>query len=319
MSFTPQTLIYGLIFCSCFLAVQTFIGAGRQASVRVKSVNDRLRRMKSENSQAVVLSKMKRSRGLNEDDQVQVFLNWIGRLVLQSGLPLGSKGIYFVMLGLGLSTALTFGLMKSALSWAAIGFFIGIFAPIFILKFLVNRRAKKAVTQLPEALDVIVRSLRAGHPVPVALALVAREMPDPIGSEFGMASDEIAFGSTTPAAVQRLSDRVGHEDFELFSAVVRLQERTGGNLAELLEANSKTIRDRQRMRLKIKAASAEGRMSAMILNAAPLLLFLGVNKMSPEFYGDVEGNPLMTYTLWGVVIWMGIGNLIMHKMIKFKI
>jgi len=319
MPFTPQTLIYGLIFCSCFLLVQTFIGAGRQASVRVKSVNDRLQRMKTENSQAIVLSKMKRSRGLNEDDQIQLFINWIGRLVLQSGLPLGSKGIYFVMLGFGLSSALTLGLMKSALLWAVIGLLVGIFAPIFILKFLVNRRAKKAVTQLPEALDVIVRSLRAGHPVPVALALVAREMPDPIGSEFGMASDEIAFGSTTPAAVQRLSDRVGHEDFELFSAVVRLQERTGGNLAELLEANSKTIRDRQRMRLKIKAASAEGRMSAMILNAAPLLLFLGVNKMSPEFYGDVEGNPLMTYTLWGVVIWMGIGNLIMHKMIKFKI
>ena len=318
MAFTPQTLIYGLIFCSCFLAVQTFIGVGKQASIRIKLANDRLRRMKSESSQAVVLSKMKRSRGLNEDDQLQVFINWIGRLVLQSGLPLGSKGFYFVMAGVGLSCALTLGLMKGTFLWAIIGLFIGIFAPIFILKYLVNRRTKKAITQLPEALDVIVRSLRAGHPVPVALALVAREMPDPIGSEFGMASDEIAFGSTTPAAVQRLADRVGHEDFELFSAVVRLQERTGGNLAELLASISKTIRDRQRMRLKIKAASAEGRMSAMILNAAPLLLFLGINKMAPDFYGEVDGNPLMIYALWGVVIWMGIGNLIMHKMIKFK-
>ncbi len=319
MNFTPQTLIYGLIFCSCFLALQVFIGATRQATIRVKLANDRLRRMKSENSQSVVLSKMKRARGLNEDDQIQVLMNWIERLVLQSGLPLGRKGIYVVMAGFGLSCALTFGLMKGTLLWALLGALLGIFAPIFVLKFLVNRRAKRAVVQLPEALDVIVRSLRAGHPVPVALALVAREMPDPIGSEFGMASDEIAFGSTISASLQRLSDRVGHEDFELFSAVVRLQERTGGNLAELLESNSKTIRDRQRMRLKIKAASAEGRMSALILNAAPLLLFLGVKKMAPDFYGDVDDNPMMTYTLWGVAIWMGIGNLIMHKMIKFKI
>ena len=73
------------------------------------------------------------------------------------------------------------------------------------------------------------------------------------------------------------------------------------------------------MRLKIKAASAEGRMSALILNAAPIILFISVNKMSPDFYGDVQGNPVVTYTLWGVVIWMIIGNLVMRKMINFKI
>jgi len=108
-------------------------------------------------------------------------------------------------------------------------------------------------------------------------------MPDPIGSEFGIASDEVSFGSSISAAIQKMSDRIGHEDFELFSAMIRLQERTGGNLAELLRSNAKTIRDRQKMRLKIKAASAEGRMSALILNAAPILLFLAIQKMSPEF------------------------------------
>ena len=119
--------------------------------------------------------------------------------------------------------------------------------------------------------------------------------------------------------LQSQGDRIGHEDFELFSAMIRLQERTGGNLAELLRSNAKTIRDRQKMRLKVKAASAEGRMSALILNAAPILLFISVNKMSPEFYGDVKDNPIITYALWGVVIWMGVGNLVMRKMINFKI
>ena len=165
MIVTSQTLVYLLVFCSGFLAIQTVIGAGKQATVRVKLANDRLQRMKTESSQAIVLSKMKRSRGLNEDDQIQVFINWVGRLVLQSGLPLGSKGIFFVMAGMGLSSALTFGLMKGTLLWAAFGLLVGIVAPLFILKFLVNRRAKKAVNQLPEALDVIVRSLRAGRPL----------------------------------------------------------------------------------------------------------------------------------------------------------
>jgi tight adherence protein B len=319
MSLTPQILIYGLFFCAGFLALQTAIGFGKQASVAVKQVNSRMRQMQKTDNHTEVLAKMKRSRGIGEGDTLRQFSVWVGQSVIQSGLPLGRYGIYGVMFLLAFVFALYLGLTKDSLFWGVLGSVIGIALPILGLKFLVNRRRNKAVAQLPEALDVIIRSLGAGHPVPVAMSLVAREMPDPIGSEFGMASDEVAFGATIPAAIQRLSDRVGHEDFELFSAMIRLQEKTGGNLAELLAANAKTIRDRQRMRLKIKAASAEGRMSAVILNAAPILMFLGVSKLAPDFYGDVEGNPILTYALWGVVIWMGIGNLVMRKMINFKI
>jgi len=175
------------------------------------------------------------------------------------------------------------------------------------------------VVQLPEALDVIVRSLSAGHPVPVAMGLVAREMSDPIGSEFGIASDEVSFGSNISTAIQRLADRIGHDDFELFSAMIRLQERTGGNLAELLRANAKTIRERQKMRLRIKACSAEGRMSAYILNVAPIALFFLIRLTSPDFYGDVSDSPLLKPAFIGVVIWMLIGNLVMRKMINFRI
>ena len=182
-----------------------------------------------------------------------------------------------------------------------------------------KRRRAEAVTQLPEALDVIVRSLGAGHPVPVAMALVAKEMPDPIGSEFGMVSDEIAFGSQLTNAVQRFAERIGHPDFDLFAAMIRLQERTGGNLAQLLRANSDTIRGRQKMRLKIKAASAEGRTSAMILNLAPIAVFMLVNLLSPDFYGNVSDEPIVKKTFMAVTVWMFIGNLFMRKMINFKI
>jgi len=319
MELTPIYIIYFLIFCAGFLALQVIIGAGRQASVRVKLANDRLKRMKDNEPQSVVLSKMRKARGLNEGGDLEPLFNWIGQLVLQSGLPLGSHGIYFALGGFSVSLSLTLFLLKGTLFWAIAGAVLGLIAPIFILTFLVKRRRNKAVEQLPESLDVIIRSLAAGHPVPVSMALVAREMPDPIGSEFGITSDEISFGSSISAAVQRMSDRVGHDDFELFSAMIRLQERTGGNLADLLRSNAKTIRDRQKMRLKIKAASAEGRMSAMILNLAPLALFLGVQALSPEFYGEVNDSPAVTYMFWGIGIWMGIGNLIMRKMINFKI
>lgn len=319
MSLTPQILIYALFFCAGFLALQTMIGFGKQATVAVKHVNSRLRQMNKIDSQTAVLAKMKRSRGLTDGDHLKQFSEWMSQAVIQSGLPLGRYGIYYLMVVKVIIFALFLGLTKESWTWACVGGLAGLALPIIGLKFLVARRRNKAVQQLPEALDVIIRSLGAGHPVPVAMSLVAREMPDPIGSEFGLASDEVAFGSTIPAAIQRLSDRIGHEDFELFSAMIRLQEKTGGNLAELLASNAKTIRDRQRMRLRIKAASAEGRMSALILNAAPLLMFLGISNFAPDFYGDVEHSPILKYSLWGVVIWMAIGNLVMRKMINFKI
>src|SRR5690606_28237552 len=141
----------------------------------------------------------------------------------------------------------------------------------FFLKFKAGKRAAALGVQLPQALEIIVRSLEAGHPVATAVALVGREMADPIGSEFGMAADEIAYGATLEQAVARMSERCQHPDIDLFAATIRLQERTGGNLTGLLKLNAATVRDRHKMRLKIKAASSEGRASAMILTAAPFI------------------------------------------------
>lgn len=319
MSPGQKFIIYALIFAAAVLFLQAVIGLGKQASRRVRLANDRLRRVAKADSEGEALGRLRRARSMTKDGQIAGLNIRIAQLIMQSGLPLGRYGFYFASLGMAASVGMTGFLVQGTPIWAVIGFMVGAFAPFFVISYLVKRRQKKAVSQLPDALDVIIRSLAAGHPVPVAMALVAREMPDPIGSEFGIASDEVSFGSTISAAVQKMSDRIGHEDFELFSAMIRLQERTGGNLAELLRSNAKTIRDRQKMRLKIKASSAEGRMSALILNAAPIILFISVNKMSPDFYGEVKDNPVVTYTLWGVVVWMVIGNLVMRKMINFKI
>lgn len=319
MDLNPTWLIYLFAFCGGFLALQTIMGAGRQASIKIKLVNSRLKHMQKNEPQSAVIAKLKKSRSLGDTDDLEGLITWLNQLVLHSGLPLGAYGIYYVLFGFSIALCLTAFLVKSTLLWAFIGLIIGLVIPVFGLIFLVKRRRNKAVVQLPEALDIIVRSLAAGHPVPVSMGLVAREMSDPIGSEFGIASDEVSFGSSISAAIQRLADRIGHDDFELFSAMIRLQERTGGNLAELLSSNAKTIRERQKMRLKIKACSAEGRMSAMILNCAPILLFLLIKTSSPDFYGDVEHNPIVGYAFWGVIIWMSIGNLVMRRMINFRI
>ena len=319
MEATSQTIVlYFLIFCSAFLALQAFLGAGLDfKKTRIFANKHEKKKSKSDTPESL-LALMRHDRGLSQEGRLRSLNYQIGRAVLQSGLPLGSYGIYGIMAISGLTISILAYVLKGSGLFSLLFGLAALILPILVVIFVRNRRRNKATRQLPESLDVIIRSLKAGHPVPVALSLVGSEMADPIGTEFAMASDEVSFGGTVSSAVQRMADRVGQEDFDLFAAMIRLQEKTGGNLAELLESNAATIRSRQRMRLKIRAASSEGRASALILNAAPICLFFIIKIIAPDFYGDVEGNPIMTYGFWGVAIWMIIGNVIMNRMINFK-
>ncbi len=319
MSQTGLFIIYGLVFACGFLIMQTLVGAGRQATARVKMANARMKRLESGENNIDIIARMRVSRSLNKDGELSSVIKAVNKMVLQSGAPLGKYGIYFITLGLFIVLPIIAWFTKESLIYVGLAFGAAFLWPYMGLRFLIKRRLKKIGSQLPEALDVIVRSLGAGHPVPVAMNMVAREMSDPIGGEFGITSDEISYGTSLGKGIGRMSERVGHPDFDLFSATIRLQERSGGNLAELLRVNAHTIRDRQRMRLKIQAASAEGRASALILNIAPIVLYGAIKLIAPDFYGSVEDNPALDYGLWGCVIWMGIGNLVMRKMIAFRI
>lgn len=319
MSGNSSTLIYIFIFAAAVLAMQTCLGMGRHAVKKAKLANDRMRRLANSDDGGDVLQRIRSRRGMTKEGELEGLIIWLKKLVLHSGLGLGNYGIYVSLFISTISFTAFAYLTKGSVAWTLGGGIFGLSVPILGLKFLAKRRRNKAVSQLPDALDIIVRSLSAGHPVPVAMGLVGREMPDPIGTEFGIASDEVAYGASISKAIQRLADRVGHEDYDLFTAMIRLQERTGGNLAELLSKSANTIRERQKMRLKIKASSAEGRMSALILNVAPIGLFFLINLAAPNFYGDVKDEPLMMYAAYGVTLWMIIGNLVMKKMINFKI
>src|SRR5207344_238958 len=175
---------------------------------------------------------------------------------------------------------------------------------------------KKFGAQFPDAIDMIVRSLRAGHPVPIALTIVGKEMPDPIGSEFGIVSDEMTYGSDLETAMRNLYFRVGIDDLPLFVTAVAIQRSTGGNLGEILENLSSVIRDRFKMRRKIRALAAEGRASALILSSLPIGMFAVVNIVSPQFYASVWNEDLTKFALTVAGCWMGVGNFIMYRLVN---
>ena len=161
--------------------------------------------------------------------------------------------------------------------------------------------------------------LRAGHPVPVAINMVAREMADPIGSEFGIVTDEITYGADLETAMRNLYFRVGSDDLPLFVTAVAIQGSTGGNLGEILENLSAVIRQRFKMRRKIRALAAEGRASALILSSLPIGMFAVINFVTPDFYASVWDESLTKTGLALAGCWMGIGNFVMYRLVNFRI
>lgn len=195
----------------------------------------------------------------------------------------------------------------------------GCLLPLMILQVRANRTRKKMQEQFPVAVDVFVRGLRAGHPIASALELLTVEMPDPIGSQFGIVVDEITYGAELRDALQAMADRWGLEDMRMFVVSLSVQSETGGNLAEILENLSQVIRERQTMMLKVRALSSEGRMTAVMLTALPVLAFTGLFLLNPSFYLDVSDDPAFVPGFVCLIILYVIGFVSIRRMVNLKV
>lgn len=315
--FDPLYVVYGAAALAAIMVAEAIylLYAGR--SDRRAAVNRRMKLQEKKLTQEQVLVQLRKERGLEGGRLLT--LDGLRRLRTQSGLtlPLPKFLLFtcaaaFALVGL----AVWFGLPASYALLALPPFCIAL--PVMILRYLRKRRHKMFGIQLPEALELITRSLKAGHPVPVAISMVAREMADPIGTEFGLVADEVTYGSDLVTALNGMYDRVGHEDLPLFVTAVSIQSSTGGNLREILDGLANTIRERGKLRRKIRAISTEGRMSAYILTAVPVLLGVAMNLLMPDLYGSVLDKPMTWYLLGGTLVWLLIGNAAMFKMSNFR-
>jgi tight adherence protein B len=196
---------------------------------------------------------------------------------------------------------------------------VGAFLPLMFLQFKANRTRKKMQDQFPTALDVFVRGLRAGHPIAAALDLLTVEMPDPIGSQFGVVVDEVTYGAELRDALQAMADRWDLEDMRMFVVSLSVQSETGGNLAEILDNLSTVIRERHSMYLKVRALSSEGRMTAIMLTVLPVFAFAMLFLMNPSFYLDVADDPAFMPSFLGLILMYVIGFITIRKMVDLKV
>lgn len=315
--FSGLYVIYaGAALSAVMIAEAVYLLYARRADRR-SAINRRMKLQDGRLSQEQVLVQLRKERGV--EDARMLSLDGLRRLRTQSGLAMPLPRLVTITSGVALGVgliAIWLGLpMILGLSLATVA---AATLPFMVLRFMRNRRHKLFGIQLPESLELITRSLKAGHPVPVAISMVAREMADPIGTEFGMVADEVTYGSDLVTALQNMFQRVGHEDLPLFVTAVSIQTQSGGNLREILDGLSQVIRDRGKLKRKVRSISTEGRMSAYILTAVPILLACAMQVLAPQMYGEVMGEPMTWYLLGGTIFWLVLGNLIMFKMSNFK-
>lgn len=311
------TLIIILVFAAASLGLQAVYWFASKSRSRNKSINRRLLLSKQAADKKHVLSALRKERGgINLDSAIFQRAN---DMFVRSGLKVGGKKLFVSFVG---TAAVWFGLLGLVFGYnvgSLIGAgLLGTFAIFVYFRVRIKKRRARFSALLPETVDVIVRGIRVGYPLPAALNLVAREMPDPIGTEFGMVAEEIAFGQDIRTAVENLYRRVGQDDLLLLIMAINIQSQTGGNLAEILSGLSRLLRSRSKIRMKIKALSADGRMSAIVLSVIPFLLFGGICLISPSYFGEIRHHPLVMPALVYAAISLIIGNIVMYRMVNFK-
>jgi tight adherence protein B len=209
--------------------------------------------------------------------------------------------------------------VMAPLQAALLALVVAFLLPVAVVKVRRQRRLDKMVSQLPDALELMARGLKVGHPLNTSIGAVAREMPDPIGTEFGLIFDQVSYGDDLVAAVQDFSDRVDIEDVHYLAVSIAIQHGTGGDLGRVVDLLAKTIRARISMRRRIHALSSEGRLSALILTAVPFFLITSVSMGSPDYYRGVMDDPLFLPMAAVTGVLIVVNALILRKLVNFRI
>ena len=191
--------------------------------------------------------------------------------------------------------------------------------PLFWLMFRRGRRMKKFAAQLPDALELIARALRAGHSLGSGFQLVADEMSEPISKEFQRAFDEQNLGVSLDESLDSMTDRMPNLDLKFFCTAVVLQRQTGGDLAEILDKIGHLIRERFRIWGQVQALTGEGRLSGIVLLALPPALFVAVWKLNPDYVSVLFTDPMGKQMLIGGIVMQVLGALVIRKIVNIKV
>lgn len=315
-------IIYVLIFIGVILIVEGIYLVSFGKSIKLNArFNRRLSLMESGKDQEQVLETLRKERDQHLKGLKLPIMSILSAKAQQANIAFSPSALIAVMVLVGVFAfvGLTYFTGTGLMLRVIISILLG-GGGVYVW---LNGKAKKRMAafeeQLPDAVDLIVRSLRVGHPFNNAINIVATEMPDPIGSEFGMIVDEVAYGSDVASALHSMAERIDVPDLRFLTVAVAIQQKSGGNLAEVLDGLSKVIRARFKLFRRVTAITAEAKWSGMFLSGFPLAALLAVQVTNPTYYDAVKPTPYFVPAAVIVFALLGINIFVMRSMVNIKV
>ena len=320
------------IFASVFVVSQLALNAFWARRSHTRAINKRLRLLGQGNSREQIMAELRKNtpgHHPNLPPFIAKRLENLQRTIMAASLPVTpGQALLLIAAAFAILVALILFLTVGAgfpinagtlLLIAAIAFCVTFALPMLALSYIGQRRRKRIEQQFPVALDIFVRALKAGHPIAAAIELLTKEMEDPIGSEFGLVGDEVAYGAELTDALSSMAERWDLDDIRMFVVSLSVQNETGGNLAEILQNLADVIRARASLYMKVRALSSEGRMTGWMLTVLPIAAFVGLFLVNPAFYLSVAQDSMFIIGAIILVIMYTLGFIMIRKMIDIKV
>ena len=319
---SAEPIIYGLIFIAVLALVEGLylVAFGKSISLNSK-VNRRLELLDKGAGREEVLEKLRKEMQQHMKSRSIPLYSLLGEKAQKAAIAFTPKQLIIVMFVLAAVAfvGLTIGTATEPPVRILLSVGIGVGAVYFWVSSKANKRISMIEEQLPDAIELMVRSLRVGHPFSSAIQIVAKEVKDPLGSEFGMIADENAYGRDVGEALKELAERLDMQDLRFLAVAVTIQQQSGGNLAEILAGLSKVIRARFRLFRRVKAITAEAKWSGKFLSAFPIVALIVINVADPHYYDEVRDNPLFIPACFAVGIFLALNLFVMRVLTDIKV
>ena len=318
LSLTPQHIVLIGLFFGVLLA---FEGLRQILSGEARNEDTRVRRIKMIRDGRTPEESLQLLRAPETKSPLQriPLIGTLPQQLRQAGITMPAQLFLMISGLLVLFAYMVLSQLFGAIMAVPFAIGAGLGLPISVVKHLRQKRMNAFIAQLPDALDLMMRGLRVGHPLSVTFGSVAQMMEDPIASEFATMADQVAYGDEIIDALFDMAERIDQEDVHYLAVAVAIQHGTGGNLAAMLGTLSQTVRDRAMMRRRVRALSSEGRMSAFFLSALPVFIYAMTSITSPDYFGEVKDDPAFV-PIAVIIVSLVLGNFFaLRKLVNFKI
>ena len=319
---SAEPIIYGLIFIGVLVLVEGLylVAFGKSISMNSR-VNRRLEMLNKGGRREEVLDQLRKEMRQHMNAKSIPLYSILATKAQKVAIAFSPQQLLMVMGGLSVVAfvGLSVGTETEPPVRVALSIAIGVGAVFFWVSSKANKRMALIEEQLPDAVELMVRSLKVGHPFASAVQIVAKEVKDPLGTEFGVIADESAYGRDVGEALKEMAERLDMQDMRFLAVAVTIQQQAGGNLAEILAGLAKVIRARFRLFRRVKAITAEAKWSGKFLSAFPLVALVVINLGDPHYYDEVRETDVFIPACIAVGMFLGVNLFVMRMLTNIKV